>query len=286
LSSFNLFKFMRTMATILRNSVKCMQYLTKSPKTLIAKNLTERTKYLSFSPRFITFNTNDSIETFETLTEEKTVNELKVQEKQFNESSLGDSPVGPTFNLDPVDKPLYTQDDELDVLYRRVEILCLAHESEVLDSFETFAKMTLQGLDIPVEVESPCRIVERKTVLRSAFVHKKWRIQYEWYTHYRLFKLSHLTGSTADTVLEYLQRNLPEGVGMEVAKTRVERLPSGVMPNHGATVSKEEVFGGRRTYPIDTVVQEFPVGPLGKRDWLGFKDIHVPPDPNPPKTEA
>ena len=28
--------------------------------------------------------------------------------------------------------------------------------------------------------------------------------------------LKHLTGSTADTYLEYIQRNLPEGVSMKV----------------------------------------------------------------------
>ena len=28
--------------------------------------------------------------------------------------------------------------------------------------------------------------------------------------------LKHLTGSTADTFLEYVQRNLPEGVSMKV----------------------------------------------------------------------
>jgi hypothetical protein len=34
------------------------------------------------------------------------------------------------------------------------------------------------------------------------------------------FQLKHLTGSTADTYLEYVQRNLPEGVAMKVITVR------------------------------------------------------------------
>ena len=35
-------------------------------------------------------------------------------------------------------------------------------------------------------------------------------------TYYHFMTLKHLTGSTADTYLEYVQRNLPEGVSMKV----------------------------------------------------------------------
>jgi len=157
------------------------------------------------------------------------------------------------FDYATAEKKLYCEDGVPDVLYRRIEIKCLAHEPDLLNSYQTFVEMTTQGLRIPVEVEEPCRVVERKTVLRSAFVHKAIRTQYEWYTHYRLFKFVHLTGSTADTLLEYLQRNMPEGMAMEVAKTRVERLPAGVEAAKGETPSKEEVFGGRQRYDVDTV---------------------------------
>lgn len=59
---------------------------------------------------------------------------------------------------------------------------------------------------------------EKLTVLKSAFVHKKHRVQYETRTYYRYLELLKLTGSTADTFLEYIQRNLPEGVAMKVTK--------------------------------------------------------------------
>ncbi|XP_043552701.1 probable 28S ribosomal protein S10, mitochondrial [Chiloscyllium plagiosum] len=37
--------------------------------------------------------------------------------------------------------------------------------------------------------------------------------------------IKHLTGSSANVYLEYIQRNLPEGVAMEVTKTLIEKLP-------------------------------------------------------------
>lgn len=59
---------------------------------------------------------------------------------------------------------------------------------------------------------------ERLTLLKSKHVHKKHRVQYEVRTYYRFLEFIKLTGSTADTFLEYIQRNLPEGVAMKVTK--------------------------------------------------------------------
>lgn len=35
-----------------------------------------------------------------------------------------------------------------------------------------------------------------------------------------------LTGSTLDTFLEYIERNLPEGVALQAAKTELQQLPA------------------------------------------------------------
>lgn len=43
-------------------------------------------------------------------------------------------------------------------------------------------------------------------------------VQYEFRTYFRFMQFHRLTGSTADTFLEYIQRNLPEGVAMKVTK--------------------------------------------------------------------
>ena len=44
---------------------------------------------------------------------------------------------------------------------------------------------------------------------------------YHTRTYYHFMTLKHLTGSTADTYLEYVQRNLPEGVSMKVTLQRI-----------------------------------------------------------------
>lgn len=63
----------------------------------------------------------------------------------------------------------------------------------------------------------------RYTILRSAFVHKKHRVQYEIRTYFRFVDLYRLTGSTLATYLEYIERNLPEGVALKT--TKIEILP-------------------------------------------------------------
>lgn len=48
----------------------------------------------------------------------------------------------------------------------------------------------------------------------------------------------HLTGSTADTFLEYIQRNLPEGLAMKVNKTAIERLPGHIVAPKSESTAK------------------------------------------------
>lgn len=43
-------------------------------------------------------------------------------------------------------------------------------------------------------------------------------VQYEYRTYYTFVQYKHLTGSTADTLLEYVERNLPEGVALKATK--------------------------------------------------------------------
>lgn len=59
---------------------------------------------------------------------------------------------------------------------------------------------------------------ERLTLLKSVHIYKKHRVQYEFRTYFHFINFKHLTGSTAETLLEYLQRNLPEGVALKATK--------------------------------------------------------------------
>ena len=111
----------------------------------------------------------------------------------------------------------------LDRLYREILIELRAHQPDVLKSYSWFASTAAKELNIEV-IENwaePEPYMLRKTLLKSVFAVSKHRVQYEMRTYYHTIKVGKLTGSTADTYLEYIERNLPEGVAMKV--TRHER---------------------------------------------------------------
>lgn len=66
---------------------------------------------------------------------------------------------------------------------------------------------------------------ERYTILKSAFVHKKHRVQYEVRTYFHFIHFHRLTGSTLSTFLEYIERNLPEGIALKATKVEMLALP-------------------------------------------------------------
>ncbi|XP_062911097.1 small ribosomal subunit protein uS10m isoform X2 [Mobula hypostoma] len=122
--------------------------------------------------------------------------------------------------------PSITVTNDPDTLYKKISVLVKGHDKMVLDSYEYFATLAAKELNITVDkVYEPPKKVDRLTLLKSIHIFKKHRVQYEMRTHYRCIELKHLTGCTADVYLEYIQRNLPEGVAMEVTKTMLEKVP-------------------------------------------------------------
>ncbi|KAJ8274736.1 hypothetical protein COCON_G00093610 [Conger conger] len=122
--------------------------------------------------------------------------------------------------------PNITVTDEPDTLYQTVAVLVKGHDRAVLDSYEFFATLAAQELGINIgKVSEPKKTIERMTLLKSVHIYKKHRVQYEMRTHYRCIELARLTGSTAKVYLEYIQRNLPEGVAMAVTKTELLKIP-------------------------------------------------------------
>ncbi|KAG5320373.1 RT10 protein, partial [Pseudoatta argentina] len=117
-----------------------------------------------------------------------------------------------------------------DKLYKKVEVEVRGNDPAVLKSYGEFATMAANHLKINIgRNTAPYKAIhERWTVLKSAHVHKKHRVQYEIRTYYRYLDFLKLTGSTTDTFLEYLQRNLPEGVAMKVTKVEMEKLPESI----------------------------------------------------------
>ncbi|XP_063994232.1 small ribosomal subunit protein uS10m [Diachasmimorpha longicaudata] len=118
----------------------------------------------------------------------------------------------------------------LDKLYKKIEIEVRGNDPAVLTSYGVFSTEAATHLGITVgrNFAPKSHHFERWTVLKSAFVHKKHRVQYEMRTYYRYLDFFRLTESTVDTFLEYLQRNLPEGVAMKVTKVEIQRLPETV----------------------------------------------------------
>ncbi|XP_050706411.1 28S ribosomal protein S10, mitochondrial-like [Eriocheir sinensis] len=121
---------------------------------------------------------------------------------------------------------------EADHLYSCVEVECRSHEPAVLRSYLKFVSTAAGHLDVPLEeIEWPKKHIKRWTLLKSVHIHKKHRVQYEARTHFLIMRFRRLTGSTADTFLEYIQRNLPEGVAMKVTMHELEKLPQHVKPS-------------------------------------------------------
>ncbi|XP_064108267.1 small ribosomal subunit protein uS10m-like [Macrobrachium nipponense] len=121
---------------------------------------------------------------------------------------------------------------EPDKLYSMVEVECRGHETAVLQSYLTFVSTAAGHLDVTLqEVEWPRKHIQRWTLLKSVHIYKKHRVQYEVRTHFLIMRFVKLTGSTADTFLEYIQRNLPEGIAMKVTKHELQKLPEHVTPS-------------------------------------------------------
>ncbi|XP_067013337.1 small ribosomal subunit protein uS10m isoform X1 [Anabrus simplex] len=123
------------------------------------------------------------------------------------------------------------QKKELDKLYRLLEVEVRGNDPAVLKSYSWFATTAARELGIRVGECWAQRkpIHERMTLLKSVHIYKKHRVQYEVRTYFRFMQFHQLTGSTSDTFLEYIQRNLPEGVAMKVTKARLEPLPEHLM---------------------------------------------------------
>merc|ERR1711962_342325 len=145
-------------------------------------------------------------------------------------SSFGQASPQPLSTLTSQESPESTTNEEkteeLDTLYKTVELKVKGHDDAVLDSYAMFVSMAAKELGVTVqEISKPLRKIKRLTVLKSRHIYKKHRVQYEMRTYFRIIKLIHLTGSTADVFLEYVERNLPEGVALKVTKCALEKLP-------------------------------------------------------------
>ncbi|EYC22581.1 hypothetical protein Y032_0017g3438 [Ancylostoma ceylanicum] len=118
-----------------------------------------------------------------------------------------------------------------DKLFSSIELEYRGHDPEVLKSYTKFLEAVCTHLNLTrgrFEVLPYVRWIQ--PALRSKFVHKKYKLHYETRTHITKFEVRNLTGSTASTFLEYIQRNIPEGVGMRVGYVEMQPLPPTIKP--------------------------------------------------------
>lgn len=167
--------------------------------------------------------------------EEKIADSDEVAEKVHEEITSEESPnsEAPVVSKSQTGEPLPSEqeetdaDNKLDKLYKVIELEVLAYEPSVLDSYQWFVVTAATHLGIKVgKCWSPMTSNKlRFPLLKSAFVHKKHQVQYEVRTHHRFLTFHKLTSSTADTFLEYIERNIPEGVGLKVTRVEAKAIP-------------------------------------------------------------
>ncbi|EFA02227.2 small ribosomal subunit protein uS10m [Tribolium castaneum] len=118
------------------------------------------------------------------------------------------------------------EENETDKLFKIMELELKGHDPAVLKSFVKFATTAGNHLDVQSKSWSLRKpIHDRRSVLKSVHIYKKHQVQYETRTYFNFIQFKHLTGSTADTLLEYIERNLPEGVALKATKVELQTLP-------------------------------------------------------------
>ncbi|CAH0597696.1 unnamed protein product [Chrysodeixis includens] len=145
----------------------------------------------------------------------------------FRPLSSAPATIGSVQKIEPVPPTV-----ELDKLYKRVELEMRGIDPAVLLSYSWFCVAAASHLGIEVTKSWALRKAEkeRHTLLRSVHIYKKHRVQYEIRTYFRFVHLQRLTGSTCDTYLEYIERNLPEGCALKVTKVECQPLPEHITP--------------------------------------------------------
>lgn len=116
---------------------------------------------------------------------------------------------------------------EKDQLFSKLEIELRGVDPAVLKSYAWFATTAASHLNIEVGKSWAERKAhhDRLTLLKSVHIYKKHRVQYEVRTYFRYINFHKMTGSTLDTFLEYIERNLPEGVALNATKTELQEIP-------------------------------------------------------------
>ncbi|KAI6196784.1 Cysteine protease [Aphelenchoides besseyi] len=123
-----------------------------------------------------------------------------------------------------------TTSNEDDKLFSKISLEVRGHDRAVLLSYTTFLKNACQQLEIESsDIRHLPYVRWVQWALRSKFAHKKNKLHYETRTYIKQMDVRNLTESTASTFLEYIERNIPEGVAMRVDYEELSSLPDGIL---------------------------------------------------------
>jgi len=121
---------------------------------------------------------------------------------------------------------MIAESEEVDELYRGIDILLLAHAPAILDAYAEFIRMAAAELDVDFGGFSDPLIHQNKwRVNKSTFKYGKHKIEYMSRSYKKVVHLNYLTGSTRDILLTYIQSNVPAGVGIEVRSFKLVQFP-------------------------------------------------------------
>lgn len=116
-------------------------------------------------------------------------------------------------------------------LFSQINLVVKGSDEAVLDSYAQFMTRAAKILNIDVSGRTILDThIEKRTLLKSPHIYKKHQVQYEVRTHGRMVQVRQITGSSADIFLEYIQRNLPAGVSMNIEQTELMDIPEYIRP--------------------------------------------------------
>jgi len=123
----------------------------------------------------------------------------------------------------------YESSDQDEELYRGIDILLTAHTPQIIDSYAEFCKMVAEEFS-PLGVEfdgfsNPRLHKDRWELNKSPFIYGRHRDAYETRTYKKVVHLLYLTGTTRELILNYIERNVPAGVGIEVKSFKLAQFP-------------------------------------------------------------
>merc|ERR1712235_198620 len=135
-----------------------------------------------------------------------------------------------SFSAPNTDQEIQKESEQDEELYRGIDILLTAHTPQIIDSFAEFCKMVAEEFG-PLGVEfdgfsNPRLHKDRWELNKSPFIYGRHRTSYETRTYKKVVHLLYLTGTTREIILNYIERNVPPGVGIEVRSFKLAQFPA------------------------------------------------------------